>query len=122
MTSKLRVSEMDELTVKYLEKAIMIKEWGRLARAGLGLGYGACTLDDGRRGDPTMTIEKFEEITREINKLPERPRVVIISIYKLGNNVSETALKMSDHRRNIERHQRSALNILYGALCTRLTC
>lgn len=115
---KLAAHQMDELSVKYLEEATMIKAWGRMASGGLGLGYGGCTLADGKP-DSALTTEQFERINVEILRLPERPRVVIVNLYKLDNSIAETAIKMGDKRHNIERHQRSALNILYGALCTR---
>jgi DNA-directed RNA polymerase specialized sigma24 family protein len=116
----LRTHEMEELDVKYLEKATMIRQWGRMASGGLGLGYGSNVLDDGK-GAVLMTVEEFERLNKAVMDLPYRPRVVVINLYKLDNSIAETAIKMGDKRHNIERHQKSALNILYGIFCTRTT-
>jgi DNA-directed RNA polymerase specialized sigma24 family protein len=114
----LRTSEMEELSVKYLEKATMIRTWGRMASGGLGLGYGSNVLDDGR-GSPALSVEEFDRLNRAVMELPYRPRVVIINLYKLDNSIAETAIKMGDKRHNVERHQKQALTILYGIFCSR---
>ena len=113
------------LSTKEMEEGTQIKEWGRLARMGTGLGYGGCTLGD-PGGDDRMTAEDFERITNLINALPKQPYAAIRMVYMVnpGGNykLSQAAIKLGCSRASVEQHRDFALAALYGALVLRITC
>jgi hypothetical protein len=113
-----------ELSIKEMEEGIQIKEWGRLARMGAGLGYGGCTLGDGVPDD-RMTAERFEEISKAVGALPAKPYAAIRMVYMVnpGGNykLTQAAIKLGCRRDEVEAHRDSGLNLLYGMLCMRIT-
>jgi hypothetical protein len=110
------------LTTADLERGTRIRDWGRMARDGVGLGYGQGAFDDGR-GDHGLSIEDFERINSIVNQLPVRTAAVLVHLYSVSDkpNASMTAIKLGTTRGAVEELRDQGLNIIYGAMCVRST-
>lgn len=113
---------MDKLNTGDLERGTRIKEWGRMARDGFGLGYGGSMLDDGKRGDHLLSVEDYERISQVISQLPARTAAVLVHLYSISDkpNASMTAIKLGSTRDAVEDYRDQGLNIIYGAMCVRV--
>jgi len=113
---RLRACDYEEIALKEKIKGIMLREWGIMCRLGMGLGYGSCTLNDGKGIELPMPVEQFSRVSDAIGALPARNNWVIRLVYKGEHSIKTAALKMGDTYANADRLHKEAVNMLYGAL------
>lgn len=105
------------------ERGTMIREWGRMARSGLGLWYGRCTLDDGRRDESLreLSAEEYDLVHAAVIRLPSLNMSVICCLYRDRLSAADVGIRLGLPRGTVDGYRDEALSMLYGALCTRIT-
>jgi DNA-directed RNA polymerase specialized sigma24 family protein len=100
-------------SIKQMASSLCLKEWGRMARTGLGLGYPANPLNHRRSGDALISVDDYDSLTKAIRALPPRHSSVIVCVYHLDNSISMTAIKLGTSRYIADKLHTDAVAQLY---------
>ncbi|MDR2213965.1 MAG: hypothetical protein LBE21_10125 [Pseudomonadales bacterium] len=90
-------------SISTLERLTNIKDWGAMAgQSGVGLGYARLALDGSGAGEPRLSVERYEQITRAIEAQPFHYRLALLCVYENGRSISALARGLGVPRRRVE--------------------